>query len=199
MIELRRETSAALHRKNPMRLIPGTPAPDFRVRDWRGDEHHLGSLRGRRVWLAFFRYASCPLCNLRVRDMIRRWDGWRDRVELLAVFQSPNASIAEYVGRQTPPFPLIGDPEEDLYRAYHAESSIGGFLHPRAAALGAKAAAAGFLPGRMEGTKTRLPADFFIDEEGILERAFYAGDISEHVPFEDVDAWLAQPRRSSRP
>lgn len=178
-----------------MRLIPGTPAPDFRVRDFRGEPHHLASLRGRRVWLAFFRYASCPLCNLRVRDMIRRWDTWRGQVELLAIFQSPNASIAEYVGRQEPPFPLIGDPDEELYRAYHLESSLAGFLAPRGAAVLAKAAAAGFVPGRMEGTKTRHPADFFVDEEGILVRAFYGADIADHVPFEAVDRWLAQPTR----
>lgn len=175
-----------------MRLISGTPAPDFRVRDWRGTEHHLARMRGRRVWLAFFRYASCPLCNLRVRAMIERWPSWEGRVALLAVFQSPSASIAAYVGKQAPPFPLIGDPEEELYRSYHLESSLAGFLSPRAAAVGARAATRGFLPGRMEGTKTRHPADFFIDEEGILVRAFYGSDISEHVPFEAVDAWLGR-------
>ncbi|MEZ4248979.1 MAG: redoxin domain-containing protein [Polyangiales bacterium] len=176
-----------------MRLIAGTPAPDFRVRDWRGETHHLGALRGRKVWIAFFRYASCPLCNLRVRDMIRRWERWEQHVELLAIFQSPNDSIAEYVGQQHPPFPLIGDPDEELYRCYHLESSLAGFLAPRGAAVLAKAAAAGFVPGRMEGTKTRHPADFFVDEEGILVGTYYGADIADHVPFERVDTWLGLP------
>ena len=174
-----------------MHLQPGIPAPALELEDWKGERHTLACYRGRRVWLAFFRYASCPLCNLRVHRMIQRWDVWAESdFQLLAVFQSPPSSIAEYVGEQRPPFPLLGDPDEVYYGLYGCDASLRAYVAPTNAAMLAKAAGAGFLPGRMEGTKTRVPADFFIDEEGILTRCFYGKTISDHVPFEDVDDFL---------
>jgi hypothetical protein len=47
-----------------------------------------------------------------------------------------------------------------------------------------------FFPGPTDGTKTRLPGDFLIDEQGVLRDVFYGRDIAEHLPFERVEAFL---------
>jgi hypothetical protein len=44
-------------------------------------------------------------------------------LEVLAVFESPRASILEYVGEQDAPFPIIADPEARLYDLYGVETS----------------------------------------------------------------------------
>jgi thioredoxin-dependent peroxiredoxin len=41
-------------------LKPGTPAPDFKVRDHLGREHSLADYRGRRVVLWFYPKADTP-------------------------------------------------------------------------------------------------------------------------------------------
>ena len=98
-----------------MRLEAGARAPDFTATDWQGSALRLDDVHGRR-WLAFFRYAACPLCNLRVHQMVKRHAEFAERgLSILAVFQSTAGSIARYVGQQRPPFPLLADPEERLY------------------------------------------------------------------------------------
>lgn len=170
------------------RLRVGESVPELSGVDWRGDAVQLASFRGRRVWLAFFRYASCPLCNLRVRDMIARHEALSaSGVQVVAVFQSPAESVARYVGRQEPPFPLVCDPDEKLYARFGLEARLSAFVSPANLGRASQATAAGFLPGTMEGTRTRIPADFLIDEEGVLADVYYGEIISDHIPFERVE------------
>lgn len=169
------------------RIAPGTLAPDFTLQDHLGNEHRLSALRGQNVWLAFFRYAACPLCNLRVHRTIQRLEqGEFAGVRLLAVFQSPAASMAEYVGQQKPPFPLLSDPEEQTYALYGLEHGAGGFMRGAVLRDGLQAARLGYHAIAPEGTVSRLPADFLIDRAGVVRDAFYGEHISDHIPFERV-------------
>ncbi len=177
-----------------MRLQVGMRAPIFDAASWDGTTIRLADFEGRKLWLAFFRYASCPLCNLQVRDLIQRYPDLASRgLAIAAVFQSPAASIAEYVGRQRPPFPLLADPGEGLYRLYGLEASVAAFASPRNYSRAVRATLAGFAPGRMEGTRTRIPGDFLIDEGGVIRDLFYGEVIADHIPFERVEAFLGSP------
>lgn len=50
---------------------------------------------------------------------------------------------------------------------------------------------AGLKPGKMEGTYSRLPSDFLIDEDLKIARAYYATDITQHMPFAVIDGFLS--------
>ena len=175
-----------------MRLEPGAVAPDFAAESWDGTRVRLSDSRGRPIWLAFFRYAACPLCAVRVHDMIQRYARYRKRkLRVLAVFQSPAESVAASVGSMKPPFRVLCDPDERLYYLYGLETSMQGFLSPKNAVAYMNAASKGFMKvGPSEGPVHRLPADFLIDEDGIIRSAYYAPTIGEHIPFEEVDAFL---------
>ena len=174
-----------------MRIVTGTLAPDFTATVYAREPLTLSDLRGQKVWLAFFRYAGCPLCNLRVHQMIQRYDGWEKQgLKIVAVFQAPVEEVASNVGEQNAPFPIVCDPDENLYRLYGLEASLGGYLSPKNLPLMAEALKEGFLPRTMHGTKTRLPADFLIDATGKIVETFYAETIGDHIPFERIDAFL---------
>ncbi len=174
-----------------MRLLPGAMAPELRGPDFLGRPQDLAALRGRPVLLSFYRYASCPLCNLRMRELILAHPRLQARgLTLLAVFQSPAASMAEYVGRQDAPFPLLPDPQLQHYRRWGVESRWSALLSPAAWGLALRAMAAGHWPGRIEGPVDRCPADFLIDAEGRIARAYYGRDIGDHLPLAEIEAWL---------
>lgn len=176
-----------------MRLTAGTNAPDFTATVYNREPLRLSALQGKKVWLAFFRYAGCPLCNLRVHQMIQRYASWQAQgLQIVAVFQAPVEEVAANVGEQNAPFPIVCDPDETLYRLYGLESSLGGYLSPKNLPLIAEALKEGFTPGAMHGTKTRLPADFLIDKTGRIVETFYAGTIGEHIPFDRVDAFAGR-------
>lgn len=176
-----------------MRLATGQTAPDFTAEVFDGPPLVLSALRDHKVWLAFFRYAGCPLCNLRVHHMIARYADWQQQgLRIVAVFQAPQDEVRRNVGKQRAPFPIVCDPNEHLYQLYGLEASLAGYVHPANMPLIAQATAAGFLPGTMHGTKTRLPADFLIAPGGQLADVFYAPIIGEHIPFERVDAFVSK-------
>lgn len=176
-----------------MRINTGTEAPDFTATVYGREALTLSTLRGQKVWLAFFRYAGCPLCNLRVHQMIQRYDDWQRRgLQIVAVFQAPVAEVEANVGKQNAPFSIVCDPTEALYRLYGLEASLAGYLSPKNMPAIAEALREGFMPGAMHGTKTRLPADFLIDAGGSVVDAFYATTIGDHIPFERVEAFLSR-------
>jgi peroxiredoxin len=172
------------------RLSPGQAAPPFQVRDWQGNPVGLSYPLERKLLLCFFRYASCPLCNLRVQELIRQQQRLKDHgIDILAIFQSPPERIRHYVGRQQPPFPLIPDPDRKLYHIYGVESSWGGFLRAWTAGIGKVLRAVigkRFLPGTVEGELHRIPADFLIDIDGRLSLVYYGRDIGDHLPLEHL-------------
>ena len=55
-----------------MRLSPGTKIPNFRGDSLEGRHLDAAQLQGARTFLQFHRFAGCPVCNLKVREFIRR-------------------------------------------------------------------------------------------------------------------------------
>jgi len=177
-----------------MRLKPGDKAPPFEAVTMDDQSIDLAGFHDQKLLLAFFRYASCPLCNLRISELIRHQPELQLRgLHILAIFQSPSERLQKYAGRQRPPFPMIADPDHHLYRLYGVESSWGGFLKGslRLGSL-ATATARGFLPGPMDGDKARIPADFLIGPGLIIQTAYYGTDIGDHLPLRAIHRWLAQ-------
>ncbi|WP_248927973.1 peroxiredoxin family protein [Paenibacillus hamazuiensis] len=178
-------------------LTTGEAAPDFTFVDAGGKSVRLSDLRGRKVLLAFFRNAACALCNLRVRHFIRRYDLWqRDGLEVIAVFESPDASMSRHVGTQEAPFPLIADPEGKLYGRYGVEVSeekVQATMADAATQSFVKEAAAeGFALTHEEGSNFyRIPAEFLIDERGIIQVAHYGRLVTDHLPLEEIDRFAA--------
>ncbi|WP_165972281.1 peroxiredoxin family protein [Paenibacillus piri] len=178
-------------------LRKGAAAPDFEFSGMDNVPLRLSDLRGRKVLLAFFRNAACALCNLRVRHMIRHYPRWHGQgLEVLAVFESPDFNLSRYVGRQEAPFPLIADPQASLYDLYRVEVSeektqatiADVNTHP----FVAEAAAEGFALTPEEGSNmNRIPAEFLIDEDGIVQIAHYGRLITDHLPMDAIDSFAA--------
>jgi peroxiredoxin len=177
-----------------MKLQAGQTAKDFQIEDIHGNPVRLADYAGKKLMLSFYRYASCPLCNLRVHELIRHYPEWRTRgLHMLAFFQSPAESIRRYVGRQQAPFPIVADPVHSVYRLYGVEPSWAGFGRAMLFKLPMafeSVVGKGFLPGRMEGDKAMIPADFLIGPDLVVRRAFYGKDIGDHLPIRDVEDFL---------
>ncbi|WP_224703834.1 peroxiredoxin family protein [Devosia aquimaris] len=176
------------------RLTEGQMAPSMETTDLFGAPVSLAALRGRKVMLSFYRYASCPLCNLRVHSMIGRHPEWVARgLSVVAVFQSSAADIAQHVGRQDAPFPIVPDPAMQHYKRYGVETSWLGFLKAglRPGAL-MEAFSRGYLPAMFNGPLNRVPADFLIDENGRLVRCYYGADVGDHLPMAEIEAFVAR-------
>ena len=174
-----------------MRIAAGSQAPVFRCQDLLGDTVDSTTVTGP-LWVGFFRFASCPLCNLRVHTMIGEWERWQNRCTYVAVFQSPPGRFTEFMRKQQPPFSVIADPELELFRAFGVESSVGAALKVPVIAQTVRAKMQGYPVGALaakDGAAFRVPADFIINK-GMVTTAFYGSNVAESIPFEDADAAL---------
>jgi len=173
------------------RLIRGLKAPEFSEVDIHGEIHTMEKYRGRKWMLSFFRYASCPMCNFRVHQLIQEYEDWKKLdFRILTVFESSKESIEKYVGKQDVPFPIIPDPGLSLYRSYQVESSW--FKYMLAAVPFINALIHGFFLGKIEGDKAIVPADFLINPDGTIHTAYYGKNIGDHLKIKNIRSFIKE-------
>ena len=175
-----------------MRKQPGDVVGALRLPALDGSLFDLEQLHGRRFVLSFFRFAACPFCNLRIHELVEHFDEFGAEFTVVAVFDSPLENLRRYADRHQAPFPILADEDSSYYRAFAIERSLAGML--KAAVLRFPSVLdgvllKGYLPTGFKGRLDTLPADFLVDEHGIIRQAYYGGDIGDHLPIERVQAF----------
>jgi len=106
------------------RLQTGDHAPSLAVPSLEGETLALDDFRDRKLFLSFFRYGACPLCNLRMAFLIDAYPRWQAQgLDVVAVFESPAERLLETVASQPIPFAVIPDPSRALYKTYGVTAS----------------------------------------------------------------------------
>jgi hypothetical protein len=127
----------------------------------------------RLVHLQFRRFAGCPICNLHLREIVRRHDEIEAAgIREVVVFHSTADELAEH----PLPFAVIADPTKRLYAQYGVQVSPRALLHPgvywpllRAVTRSAITILRGrekAPAGRQPHGRLGLPADFLIAPDG---------------------------------
>ena len=171
-----------------MRLKSGVKAKNIRLPAIDGSMFETESAKGKRIMLSFFRFASCPFCNLRVNELVRRFDEFGNDFTIIAVFDSPLDNLTRHAEGHKAPFPILADEDNKYYREYGIEHSVLGMLKGiflRMPTL-LKGMFKGYIPTTIKGSMTTMPADFLIDREGIIQVAYYGRDDGDHLPFDTV-------------
>src|SRR5213592_5119344 len=147
-----------------------------------GERVRVPDPAGEYVHLQLRRFAGCPICNLPLRSIVSRHDEIRTHgIREVIVFHSTAAELAKHEAEL--PFPLIADPERQLYRRLGAERGPSSLVSMRAlrAAIAGQAAALrhqstmrGALgPVKPTGGLLGLPADFLIAPDGRIAALKY--------------------------
>ncbi len=101
------------------RLIPGTPAPDFTLKDSAGNDVSLQSHRGRNTIVYFYPAASTPGCTKEAcdfRDTLASLQ--REGYDVLGVSPDPVGKLAKFADAEGLTFPLLSDEDHSVAEAY---------------------------------------------------------------------------------
>jgi len=183
-----------------MKLQTGEMALHFEAESIFGDHIDLNAYEGKTVLLTFLRNGGCALCNLRIHQLIQHYPELHAQgLEVLAIFESPVASIKQHVtSRQDVPFPIIADPTARVYDLYSVEVS----QEKTQASMACvntlemqqkikEAAAIGYELIHEEGSNfQRIPADFLIAPNQRIKVAFYSDLIGDHLSFVEIEEAL---------
>ena len=156
-----------------MRLTTKQPAPTFRTLDVYGTVIDLKQLRGKNVYVAFERNAGCPVCNLRVHEMLKSASELTRAAEILFIYESSPEKMRDYLGENKYPFHFIADPEHKLYDLFAIEKSWAKMMTSIFNGLIPKAKAGQKLFKTrisQDGHTNTIPAEFIINEDGINDR-----------------------------
>jgi peroxiredoxin Q/BCP len=103
------------------RLITGTEAPGFTLKDSHGKDVSLSSTRGRNTIVYFYPAASTPGCTKQACD-------FRDSLaslqaagyEVLGISPDPVEKLAKFAAAEALSFPLLSDADHAVAEAYGA-------------------------------------------------------------------------------
>lgn len=168
-------------------------APSFTGIDMFGQSFSSEQFAGKKVYLTFFRTASCPFCNLRMHQLINRYEKWKNpNLIVVAVFSSTREDILNYAGKQNPPFTIIADPDEILYKKFGVGHSYWGMFKAmfRFYTL-FQIIKNGFLKFKAMTEKPILTGDFLMDEKGNFLETYYGQDFGDHLEFEKIEEILS--------
>lgn len=104
----------------------GAPAPDFESLDSRGEKFRLSSLRGKKVVLYFFPKAFTTGCTIETKGFGEISPALAERgVHVVGVSVDEPATEAKFAAKCGVTFPIVGDPDKSIAKAYGVLSFIG--------------------------------------------------------------------------
>lgn len=103
----------------PAKIAVDAAAPDFRLKDLRGQEVSLGDLRGRPVLLVFGT-TWCPFCREeipRIKEIYR--DGKEKKLEVLNIYINENdGKVADFAAKYELPYRVLLDKDGRVAERY---------------------------------------------------------------------------------
>lgn len=171
-----------------MRIKSGEKAATIKLSAIDGTIFDSENLKGKPFMLSFFRFASCPFCNLRIHELVKRFDELGDEFTIIAIFDSPLDNLKRHAEGHNAPFPILADETNKYYKKYSIEHSFFGVLKGifmRMPTL-LNGMFKGYLPTTFKGSLTTMPADFLIDRDGVIHKAYYGEDEGDHLSFDLV-------------
>lgn len=149
-----------------------------------GQHFNLAELKGKRYLLSFYRFASCPFCNLRIHELVQASAQWPSNFTHVAIFDSSLENLQRHTERHEAPFFILADEQNYYYQKFGVERSWlktlkGGILriHRVFYAMVLK----GYWPTSFGGKLHTMPLDILVNEAGIIEQVHYGQDEGDHL------------------
>ncbi len=174
-----------------MKIHAPAQTPSINLVDIHGQPVQIGN--GRRLLLSLFREASCPFCNFRVYDLTNNYPNLTNLgLDIVAVFKSGPDDIDKFIAQRPRPFRMVADPDGLAHQAFHVEASMWGKIKAMLLRFAALFGGMRMVGMRGMATGNLMPADFLIDETGLVVETYYGRDAGDHIPMERIELFAAR-------
>ena len=86
---------------------PGDVIGELKLPNIDNSEFSIDTVAGKRYLLSFYRFASCPFCNMRIHQLVTKYDELPDNFEVVAIFDSPLDNLQRHATDHHAPFPIL--------------------------------------------------------------------------------------------
>ena len=170
-----------------VRLTNGSDAPNISLPAIDGSTFNMSDHRGKKVILTFFRFSTCPLCNIRINRIIKRWNEFPEDIVMVGVFDAKIGELTKRMKKHKAPFAIVADESFEHFERNSVIKSFGRFMMGalRSPITLIQATLKGYIPMTMSLKKLSIiPVDVLIDESGKVVEAHYCKDTADHLPID---------------
>jgi peroxiredoxin Q/BCP len=154
----------------------GDRAPEFALHRGGGGEVTVASLRGRPAALLFSRYLGCPMCRASMATLRAEHERFAARGAAVVVVVQ---SSPERVDEAAPAYQAYGVTPDRLLGTTLRTMTVGG-------ALSALSKVLRHGHGAFEGDELQRPAEFVLDENGVVVHARLFGAVADGFDVETL-------------
>ncbi len=168
-------------------LQTGQIAPNFIFKDINGSEVSL--LQNKYNFVSFHRFAACPFCVLRTRELINAYPQFeQNNIEIISIWPSSKNNMLKYVGTENAPFSMIADNKKELFEKYHVIHSSGLsaiklMLHPLQILRAIKGK---YRNMEVDANPNLLPAEFLVSPQGKILFTYYGKHFGDHADIQQI-------------
>ncbi len=155
------------------------------IDDSQFDSH---SLIGKNYLLTFFRFATCPFCNMRMSQLVRAKSELGEDFEIVAIFESEIEHLKKHANKHFAKFPILADYERQYYQSFGVKKSLTGGLKGMLFRLPTLMTAMfrGYLPREISSRALIMPLSLLVDKQGVIQAIYHGKDEGDHMPLEQV-------------
>ena len=171
-----------------MKLKQGDKINSLALPSINGDIFNIKNISGKKTLVTFYRFATCPFCNLRIFELNKRYPELGTEFKIVAIFDSKIDNLKRFTLKHNAPFPILADEKYEYFSKYDVEKSFIRFLWSQIIRANRqfKGYFKGYLPIAFKGGITTMPVDVLINENGLVEKVKYAKDLSDHIPISEL-------------
>ena len=171
---------------HPMRT--GQNLPQIILPSLDGREFNSDSLKGKKHIITFFRFATCPFCNLRLMELSNIHDKLGENFEIVGIFPSEIEHLRKHTNKHTSKFPILSDCDLKYYRKFRVKKSFLGMIKGIVFRMPSlwKSMKAGNVPLEISSRVLIMPLSLLVDEKGIVQEIYHGKDEGDHIPIDRV-------------
>ena len=173
-------------------LSSGDKAPQFTLPAIDGSTFNMADMKGKRVILTFFRFSTCPLCNMRIRRIVQRWNEFSKDAVMVAVFDAKVGDLQKRMKKHDAQFVVVADETYEQFNKNGVKKSFFKFMWGamRSPLTLLQATLRGYVPLTLSISKlSTIPVDILIDEDGKVVEAHYCKDTADHLSLDRMIAF----------
>ena len=171
-----------------MKLKKGDKIKELTLPSTDGELFKIESTLGKKTLITFYRFASCPFCNLRIFEMNQRFSELDKNLKVIAIFDSKIDFLIKNMKKHNTPFIILADENFKYFKKFEVEKSLWKFI------LGTtfgfirfcRALSKGYIPLVMKGSMLTVPVDILVNEKGEIEKVYYGKNTGDHLSFDQI-------------
>ena len=110
------------------KLKTGDLAPSMVLPSIDGTTFDMSLMKGKRVIFTFFRFSSCPFCNIRLDRLMKRWEEFPEGTVMVGVFDAKIEELTRRLGKRNIPFTIVADETYEHFENKGVSKSFAKFM-----------------------------------------------------------------------